>query len=73
MMKFKLKILTIFFFLAFTIPITADEASYDFSSLSNFLQKEIMKGRYPGFLTLIQKDGKLIYSCLLYTSDAADE
>ena len=41
MMKFKLKILTIFFFLAFTIPITADEASYDFSSLSNYLQKEI--------------------------------
>ena len=45
MMKFKLKILTIFFFLAFTIPITADEESYDFSSLSNFLQKEITKGR----------------------------
>ena len=73
MMKFKLKILTIFFFLAFTIPITADEASYDFSSLSNFLQKEITKGRYPGFLTLIQKDGKLIYSEVLGYNDVKNK
>ena len=49
MMKFKLKILTIFFFLAFTIPITADEASYDFSSLSNFLQKKLRRGDIRDF------------------------
>ena len=73
MMKFKLKILTIFFFSAFTIPITADETSYDFSSLSNFLQKEIKKGRYPGFLTLIQKDGKLIYSEVLGYNDVKNK
>ncbi len=73
MMKFQLKILTILFLLAFTIPIKANEDSYDFSSLSNFLQKEVKKGRYPGFLTLIQKDGKIIYSEVLGYNDVKNK
>jgi hypothetical protein len=34
----------------------------DFSRLTNMLHKEVRKGNYPGFFTLIQKDGDLIYS-----------
>ena len=73
MMKFLLKILTILFLLAFTITIKENEDSYDFSSLSKFLQKEVKKGRYPGFLTLIQKDGKIIYSEVLGYNDVKNK
>ena len=34
----------------------------DFSRLTKMLHKEVRKGNYPGFFTLIQKDGDLIYS-----------
>ena len=60
-MKLHLKILIYIFFILFSFSASGENESYNFSSLSKFLNKEISKGRYPGFLTLIKKDGKLIY------------
>jgi len=45
-----------------SFSINAYEEKKDFSHLSNFLEKEVNKGRYPGFLTLIKKNGDFIYS-----------
>ena len=36
--------------------------NYDFSKYTNLLSKEINKGNYPGFVTLIYKDNELIFS-----------
>ena len=60
-MKLHLKILIYISFILFSFSVSGENESYNFSSLSKFLNKEISKGRYPGFLTLIKKDGKLIY------------
>ena len=60
-MKLHLKILIYISFILFSFSVIGENESYNFSSLSKFLNKEISKGRYPGFLTLIKKDGKLIY------------
>lgn len=61
MMKLHLKILIYISFILFSFSVSGENESYNFSSLSKFLNKEISKGRYPGFLTLIKKDGKVIY------------
>lgn len=61
MMKLHLKILIYISFILFSFSVSGENESYNFSSLSKFLNKEISKGRYPGFLTLIKKDGKIIY------------
>ena len=34
----------------------------DFSKYTSYLSKEISKGNYPGFVTLIYKDGEIIFS-----------
>lgn len=60
-MKLHLKILIYISFILFSFSVIGENESYNFSSLSKFLNKEISKGRYPGFLTLIKKDGKIIY------------
>ena len=60
-MKLHLKLLIYISFILFSFSLSGENESYNFSSLSKFLNKEISKGRYPGFLTLIKKDGKLIY------------
>ena len=60
-MKLRFKILIYISFILFSFSVSGENESYNFSSLSKFLNKEISKGRYPGFLTLIKKDGKLIY------------
>ena len=60
-MKLHLKILIYISFILFSFSVIGENESYNFSSLSKFLNKEISKGRYPGFLTLIKKDGKVIY------------
>ena len=60
-MKLHLKILIYISFILFSFSVSGENESYNFSSLSKFLNKEISKGRYPGFLTLIKKDGKVIY------------
>ena len=60
-MKLHLKIFIYISFILFSFSVSGANESYNFSSLSKFLNKEISKGRYPGFLTLIKKDGKLIY------------
>ena len=60
-MKLHLKILIYISFILFSFSLSGENESYNFSSLSKFLNKEISKGRYPGFLTLIKKDGKVIY------------
>ena len=60
-MKLHLKILIYISFILFSFSVVGENESYNFSSLSKFLNKEISKGRYPGFLTLIKKDGKVIY------------
>lgn len=60
-MKLHLKILIYISFILFSFSVSGENESYNFSSLSKFLNKEISKGRYPGFLTLIKKDGKIIY------------
>jgi CubicO group peptidase (beta-lactamase class C family) len=52
-------------FILFTSSFYADEVSIgqkDFSRLTKMLHKQVKKGNYPGFFTLIQKDGELIYS-----------
>ncbi len=36
--------------------------NYDFSSYTDFLDKEIKKGNFPGFVTLIYKNGEVIFS-----------
>ena len=73
MMKLQLKILIYIFFILFSITVSGSNESYNFSSLSKFLNKEISKERYPGFLTLIKKDGKLIYQSVLGFSDVEDK
>lgn len=60
-MKLHLKILIYISFILFSFSVSGENESYNFSSLSKFLNKEISKGRYPGFLTIIKKDGKVIY------------
>jgi CubicO group peptidase (beta-lactamase class C family) len=60
-MKLRLTILIYISFILFSFSVSGENESYNFSSLSKFLNKEISKGRYPGFLTLIKKDGKVIY------------
>ncbi len=60
-MKLHLKLLIYISFILFSFSLSGENESYNFSSLSKFLNKEISKGRYPGFLTLIKKDGKVIY------------
>lgn len=52
-------------FILFTSSFYADDVSIgqkDFSRLTKMLHKQVKKGNYPGFFTLIQKDGELIYS-----------
>ena len=53
--------LKIFFYLSiliFSIPNYSNETEYEFPSLTKFLEKEVKKGRYPGFLTYIKKKWK---------------
>ena len=72
-MKLHLKILIYIFFILFSFSASGENESYNFSSLSKFLNKEISKGRYPGFLTLIKKDGKLIYQDVSGFSDVKNK
>ena len=58
-MKLHLKILIYISFILFSFSVSGENESYNFSSLSKFLNKEISKGRYPGFLTLIKRTGSL--------------
>ena len=37
-------------------------ADYDFSGYTKYLNKEINKGNYPGFVTLIYQNGEIIFS-----------
>ena len=45
----------------------------DLSTLDAYIADAIQKFDQPGLAVGIVKDGALLYSCLLYTSDAADE
>jgi len=72
-MKLHLKILIYISFILFSFSVSGENESYNFSSLSKFLNKEISKGRYPGFLTLIKKDGKLIYQDVSGFSDVKNK
>jgi CubicO group peptidase (beta-lactamase class C family) len=72
-MKLRFKILIYISFILFSFSVSGENESYNFSSLSKFLNKEISKGRYPGFLTLIKKDGKLIYQDVSGFSDVKNK
>ena len=72
-MKLRLTILIYISFILFSFSVSGENESYNFSSLSKFLNKEISKGRYPGFLTLIKKDGKLIYQDVSGFSDVKNK
>ena len=72
-MKLHLKILIYISFILFSFSVSGENESYNFSSLSKFLNKEISKGRYPGFLTLIKKDGKVIYQDVSGFSDVKNK
>ena len=64
--------LKIFFYLLILIlsfPTYSENKTYDFPALSSFLEKEVKKGRYPGFLTHIKKNGYIIYSELVGFND----
>ena len=61
--------LKIFFYLSiliFSIPNHSNEIEYEFPALTKFLEKEVKKGRYPGFLTYIKKNGNLIPQSITY-------
>ena len=53
------KKLTLFLILFSSLIISKN---YDFSSYTDFLDKEIKKGNFPGFVTLIYKNGEVIFS-----------
>ena len=68
--------LKIFFYLSiliFSIPNYSNETEYEFPSLTKFLEKEVKKGRYPGFLTYIKKNGNLIYSEVIGFKDVENK
>ena len=68
--------LKIFFYLLiliFSFPTYSENKNYDFPSLSSFLEKEVKKGRYPGFLTYIKKNGNLIYSEVVGFNDVKNK
>ena len=56
---FLYKKLTLLLILFSSLLISKD---YDFSSYTDFLDKEIKKGNFPGFVTLIYKNGEVIFS-----------
>ena len=58
-------------FLVFTIFSHADE--YDFSAYTKYLSKEIKKGNYPGFVTLIYQNGEVIFSDTRGYADIEDQ
>ena len=68
-----LKIFFYFLILIFSFPTYSDNKTYDFPSLSSFLEKEVKKGRYPGFLTYIKKNGNLIYSEVVGFNDVKNK
>ena len=51
-----------FYLCLFTFSIFSFSADFDFSGYTNFLDKEINRGNFPGFVTLVYKDGKVIFS-----------
>ena len=51
-----------FYLCLFTFSIFSFSADFDFSGYTNFLDKEINRGNFPGFVTLVYKDGKIIFS-----------
>ncbi len=51
-----------FYLCILTFSIFSFSADYDFSSYTKFLNKEINKGNYPGFVTLIYQNGEIIFS-----------
>ena len=48
-------------------------ADYDFSGYTKYLNKEINKGNYPGFVTLIYQNGEIIFSDTRGFSDIEDQ
>ena len=48
--------------LLITFSIFSYSEDYDFSNYTKFLSKEIKNGNFPGFVTLIYKNGKVIFS-----------
>ena len=51
-----------FYLSLLSFSIFSFSADYDFSGYTKYLDKEINKGNFPGFVTLIYKDGKVIFS-----------
>ncbi len=45
-----------------TFSVFCYSGDYDFSNYTKFLSKEIKNGNFPGFVTLIYKNGKVIFS-----------
>ena len=50
------------FLFLITFSIFSYSEDYDFSNYTKFLSKEIKNGNFPGFVTLIYKNGKVIFS-----------
>ena len=51
-----------FYLCLFTFSFFSFSADFDFSGYTKFLDKEINKGNFPGFVTLVYKNGKVIFS-----------
>lgn len=47
-------------------------SQYDFSGYTDFLDKQIKRGNFPGFVTLISKNGEIIFSDTRGFSDIED-
>ena len=62
-----------FYFCLLAFSTVCFSIDYDFSSYTNYLTKEINKGNYPGFVTLIYKNGEIIFSDTRGFSDIEEE
>ncbi len=55
------------------LSIFSFSADYDFSGYTKYLNKEINKGNYPGFVTLIYQNGEIIFSDTRGFSDIEEQ
>ena len=62
-----------FYLSLLSLSIFSFSADYDFSGYTKYLNKEINKGNYPGFVTLIYKNGEIIFSDTRGFSDIEEQ
>ena len=62
-----------FYLSLLSLSIFSFSADYDFSGYTKYLNKEINKGNYPGFVTLIYQNGEIIFSDTRGFSDIEDQ